>query len=168
MYPLTLSLANNPPGADPVVVLFAAIKAAYPSLPFTQANAKVAELKAWPAKYKPDRTYLRLEAKDDPKQYAEFYYNRSDVTLKVLNPLFTDTESKALANKTGVEVLTAIAAKVKLNLTKADFWVEDYTFTSTGGIATPNFRLEARYDSVFWYGRMNVWLHGDTRNVQPT
>jgi len=159
MRPLTLKLNENPRGSNPVDGLYKAIKRQYPTLGLTRKNSVIGNIQAWPTQYEPYRTYMKIIKKGSPNQAEEFFFHRFDISLYINNPIFSKTEAKALEPKTGHEVLNAVAAKLNLNLTPDDFWVEAYPFTSTGGEVSPNFRLQTRYNSPYWCGSTIVWLH---------
>jgi hypothetical protein len=160
MYRLTVSLAANPRGSDPLTNLYALIKAQYPSLGLTRANSQVTKLQGFRNSLNPNRAYLRIVRNGQPNQFYEFTYDRFDIAQYLRNPFFTAAELTQIAAFTNdQQVLAFLATKANLNFTPEDFWVEGTSRTYAGGSTKPNWLVKTQYDSIFWLGEFNLHLH---------
>lgn len=156
---LTLSLGDNPVGADPVDALYKAITAQYPELALTRKNSSIHLIQAAPIRTNRDRTRLVILKNVAPLESYAFFYNRFPVTRYVKTPLFTSAELTDIKSLSSKALVKKVAQKVRYNFTEADFWTEAAGAKYTGGIAPPNWRLKALHNSIYWYGEIVIPLH---------
>jgi hypothetical protein len=169
MMSLTLDLALNVRGSDPVELLYQAIATQYPQLNLTSANSIISQLIAHPTKLNPDRTRLVIQDRLTPALTYVFTYDRVNINHLLQNPVFTAAQIQEALACDDKQLLAFIGTLYDLNLTEADFFVSTGGTTYTGGQATPNWRLKARYDSVFFHSELIVHLHdGAPLPEEPT
>lgn len=160
MYRLTVTMADNVRGSTPLVNLYRLINQQYPALGLTQANSKVVLLITHTDRLNPHRAYLQIARLGNPNATYEFQYDRFNVSELMQNPVFTESELPALvALPTSVLLLNALALKLNVNFTPADFWVDASGIEYAGGTIRPNWILKSRFDSIFWCGEFNLHLH---------
>lgn len=160
MYRLNVTLADNVRGSTPITNLYRLITQQYPALGLTQANSKITLLIAHSDALNPNRAFLQVQRTTAPFQVHEFQYDRFNVGDLLVNPVFTALELPSkVALTNSVALLAALATKVNLNFTPADFWVDAASIEYAGGSVRPNWILKSRFDSIFWCGEFNLHLH---------
>ena len=167
MRKITLNMADNPRGADPVVGLYAAINRSWASLGLNRTNSTIAKIQHFASVYEPDRTLVKIVRKSAPFTEYLFTYNRFKITRYINNPIWNPTDLTQVKTLDSKALLARIALKLNLNLTPADFFIEEAGILYTGGQARPNWRLKARFDSIYWYGHQIVWLHDGSQLPEP-
>lgn len=160
MYRLTFTLADNARGSTPLVNLYRLISQQYASLGLTQANSRVVMLITHTDRLNPNRAYLQIARLSNPNTTYEFQFDRFNVNDLIRNPVWTAGELPPIvALPTSAALLNALATKLNLNLTPADFWVDASGIEYAGGTIRPNWILKSRFDSIFWCGELNLHLH---------
>lgn len=155
-----LPLAPNTIGSDPVTNLFIAINAAFPQHGLIQSQCKILKIQPAATDTYPNLTYLRIQMGPDEQNIFEYFYNRYNINDYLKNPIFTEAEAlQASKLPNSVKLVAAISAKTNQNFRAADFWTSINSLDFSGGRVTPNWYMQAIYDSVYWCGDMYVWLH---------
>lgn len=160
MYRLTFTQDDNVLGSTPIVNLYRLINQQHPTLGLTQVNSRITLLINHTDRLNPHRAYLQIARVSAPYTTYEFQYDRLNVSELLQNPVFTEEELIALKPiPTSTALLEALAAKLNMNFTEDDFWVDASGIEYAGGSIHPNWILKARFDSIFWCGKFNVHLN---------
>ncbi|AEH03605.1 hypothetical protein AVT69_gp180 [Pseudomonas phage PhiPA3] len=158
---ITLKLADNPIGANPLVGLYKAITATYANLGLTQANSAVIKIQPAATLEEPNLTIVVVRKDNDPNKDYEFFYNRFNINTYINNPYWTEAEVPVVqAINNSKELLAKIATKSTLNLTEKDVWVNIASIDYAGGTITPNWLMTCISNSVYFTGKLILWLHG--------
>lgn len=137
--------------------LLVGLARSYPEYEYTVDNCGVISIQSAATPEHPLRTRILIE-KDQVQ--TPFFYDRFDISTLLTNPLWTDQELDAIKQlRTSQELITAIATKTGYNFGINGFWSSDNSIDYSGGTATPNWYMEAVYNSTYWCGAMPIWLH---------
>lgn len=166
MRKITLNLADNPRGADPVVGLYAAINRSWASLGLNRTNSTIAQIQHFSSVYEPERTIVKIVRKSAPFTEYSFTYNRFRISRYITNPMWNATDLVQVVTMDSKALLARIALKLNLNLTPADFFIEEAGIRYTGGQARPNWRLKSRFNSIYWCGEKVIWLHDGSQEPE--
>lgn len=148
---------NTVIGATATGPMLVGLARSYPEYGYTVDNCKVISIQSAASPEYPLRTRVLIE-KD--KVQTPFFYDRFDINTLLTNPLWTDEELVAIKQlRTSQELITAIATKTGYNFGINGFWSSDNSVDYSGGEVTPNWYMEAVYNSTYWHGAMSIWLH---------
>lgn len=170
MRQISITLADNPLGASPLVGLYKAINTRYASLGLTQANSRVLRVQPAATQERPNQSVVFIQKGTSYDTIYDFYYDRFNINEYVKNPYWTAEEViKVKDMESSAEVLNEVAKKSKLNLTASDAWTSDTSIDYTGGIVGPNWLLKSTYNSIYFTGELVLWLHsgGNTPGPDP-
>ena len=165
---ISISLDDNPIGADPLIGLYNGINAEHAELELTQENSVVILVKAAATRQRPLQTVVIIQKDNDYDKTYEFYYDRYDVNEYIKNPYWTSEEEaivRALDNS--ADLLVEIANKSGLNLTEKDVWINDTSIRYTGGTKTPNWLFKSIFNSIYFTGELVLWLHSGGADPDP-
>src|SRR5690554_5712825 len=159
MLKVTLNYAANTPGTDTATLLFQAVAEQHPTQGITMETHELTKVQHFSGKYLPDRSIAEFTLKTDISQTVRFVYDRFRVDRFITNPVFTAEELEGIRDLDENELSQKIATKLNLNINNKDFVIRTAGIQYTGGEYRPNWRLQARHDSPFWYGSVIIWLN---------
>lgn len=166
MLPFTYDWDINTPGSDTHALLFIQLKQQYPSLNIGELHF-VKNIQHFPETYKPERTLLEIGHRLDPGYSQRFVYNRYRLTRYVDNPIFDISELDTVQSMSAVELAMFLTNKLNLNISPLDFLIEPAGISYTGGEQRPNWRLQPKPDSPFWYDSKIIWLWAANETPPP-
>lgn len=156
----TLPLAANTLGSDPTIHLYNALNATFPEYGLTKTNSVILKIQPSATDAYPNLTYLRIQKGYNEGDVYEFFYNRYNINSYLANPMFNAVEAaQAAALPTSVQLVSLLAGKTGLNFRSDDFWTSINSLDYSGGTVKPNWYMESMYDSVYWCGAKQIWLH---------
>lgn len=153
-----LPIAKNVYGANALDLFYEGINASWPQYGFTKENSTI--LLVQPLGQVIGDAVLKICKKATPDVIEHFVFYRHPITNFMKNPAFSAAELATIATLTTSEqLLKFIAVKYNVNLTADDIWISINDIPKTGGQSVPNWLMRCRYNSLFWYGDLAVWLH---------
>lgn len=156
----SLPLDINLLGSDPIDHLYSSLNIIYPTYELTKLNSTILKIQPAATSEFPNLTYLKIQKGDDAENIYEFFYNRYNINDYLTNPIFNEDELEEIVQlQNSAELVEQLAVKVNLNFKANDFWTSINSLDFAGGTVTPNWKMQAVYDSVYWCGDMYVWLH---------
>lgn len=158
MKTFVLPIAENIHGANALDLFYQGLNASWPEYGYTKDNSTLVLIQ--PYGERDGDAILQICKKDDPTAIESFIFHRYPITDIVSNPAFNTDELEAIDSLTTSEqLLEFIAVKYNVNFTADDIWININDIDLTGGTTPPNWLMKSRYDSLFWYGELVVWLH---------
>ncbi len=155
-----LPIDVNTLGSDSVDHLYNALNESFPEDEVTRTNSTILKIQPAVTDTYPNLTYLKIQKGDNAEDVFEYFYNRYNINDYLVNPIFNDSEAlQASRLPDSVKLVEAIANKTQLNFQSTDFWTSINSLDFSGGVVTPNWLMQATYDSVYWCGSMYLWLH---------
>ena len=168
MYPLTIPFAANTPGTNTLELLFQQLAGQYPQFTISPATHVIRRVQHFSMPYRPERSIVIVGSLVDPKIELRFVYDRYRVSRYLNNPLFNETEIPQVQDMDASQLAQYLTQKFNLNFHGQDFLIELAGITYTGGTLRPNWRLQARPESPFWYDDKIIWLHsGESEEPEP-
>lgn len=157
--PVNLAFDSNPPGTNTYTVLFSAIIKQHPELKLNTKDYRIELIQHLPGRYKTDRTVAMVTHVNDITLKYWFGFNRFRISRYIDLPLFDDEELEHVQSLTAQELAKLITERTGLNIDPRDFLIELVGIRYTGGEIRPNWRLQARPESPFWYGQIIIPLN---------
>ena len=158
MLSFTLEGVDNAPGLDTRALLLDTLAQQHPTW-VTGPQRYIKKIQHFSFAYRPERTLLTLGDHTDPHFKVFFVYDRLRITRYLTNPLFHESELVTVRGFSAVELAAYLSEVCDLNINEHDFLIEPAGITYTGGYERPNWRLQARPDSPFWFDNQILWLH---------
>ena len=147
-------------GANPLTIFHAAVTKAYPALGITAANSTVKLIQGVGNPDAPDDCVTVVVKNNAPMVEYEFVHKRQNIDFVLKKPVFTAAQLAVAKTKTSAdELIDYIASIYNKPFTKDSIWGDVSAIPTTGGTVTPNWRMKAMWNSMFWYGERVVWLH---------
>lgn len=158
MKSFTLPIAKNVNGANALDLFYEGLNATWAQYGFTKDNSTIHLVQ--PFGRTVDDAIVQISKNETPHEIEAFIFNRYSIRDIVKNPAFTTAElTQISAMDSSEKLLKFMAAKYNRNFTADDFWVSINDIPDAGGQVKPNWIMCARYNSLFWYDTMSVWLH---------
>lgn len=161
MKTVELNLTKNPLGSDPLVNFYQLLNEQYPEDNLTLSNSKVFTVYNYQNQYTKSLARVAIVRNEDPVDVLVYFVKRFDLRRFIQNPFFSNAElAEVQAIDNSYDLMRYIANKTGLNLTTEDLLVERSYIEYSGGSVTPNWLLNTREQSLWFYGHFNLWLHG--------
>lgn len=165
--PVRITFTDNAPGSSTYELLFTAITQQYPELGLTHDEHVISHIQHFTGRYTADRTVAIVTHRTNPTEQYRFVYDRFRIDRYFSFPLFGEDELALVQTLDEPALVQVLVEKTGLNLDPRDFLIATAGITYTGGLARPNWRLEARPDSPYWYGQVIIPLHDGTIPEPP-
>lgn len=157
--PVSLTFDSNTPGTSTYDLLFNAIIEQHPELNLNTTDYRLEQVQHLPGRYKTDRSVALVVHTKDPTQQLWFNFDRYRISRYIQLPLFEEAELPEVQAMTAQELAVVLVEKTGLNIDPRDFLIELVGIKYTGGEIRPNWRLQARPESPFWYGQIIIPLN---------
>lgn len=155
-----LDLSKNPLGSNPVDNFFTVLQEQYPDDGITKDNANILSVYNYQDRYSETTARVEIAKNEAPLVKYIYYVKRFNLEQFIKNPLFTSVEINTVrAIENSFDLLKYIADKLNINLTEHDIFIEHGYIDYSGGTITPNWLMQSIESSLWFYGKINLWLH---------
>lgn len=157
---IQLDLSKNPLGSDPVENFYRLLVEQYPDDNLTSQNSSIVSVYNYQDRYSETTARVTISENSHPLNKHIYYIKRFNLEEFIKNPFFSSVEIATVkAMNNSYDLLNYIADKLNVNITEHDVLIEHSYIDYTGGTTTPNWLMQTIESSLWFYGKINLWLH---------